>query len=340
MRALASLVAFAALTAARAEAAPTADIVVVWAPGQPVEPLAAAARAGGAAVIDRTPAASHEDLAAQVAQGIAAYDALHFDDAWTLLGRARDAADRTGAAGLATARLADLFVYRGLVRIQQGDTAAAWDELVTAMAVEPARVFDPARFPPQVIDQLERARAAIAAVARVALVVQAPPGCTTRIDGELASDVPRPLGPHWIAVACPEHLPWGTRVELAAAMTVAAHPVPLAPPDDGELLVQARVAGARALIVVATHGAIASVRLLAIDGRELVRRTVAVGEAAAAVRELLAPAPQKPWYASRWAWAAGAALLAAAILVPITAAIASEHAPTTGIVQPTNVPAW
>ena len=212
MRALASFVAFAALSAARADAAPAADVVVVWAPGQRIEPITAVARAAGAVVIDRTPAATHDDLPALVAQGIAAYDALHFDDAWTLLGRARDAADRSGAAGLAAARLADLFVYRGLVRIQQGDTAAAWDELVTAMVVEPARVFDPARFPPQVIDQLERARAAVGAMPRVALSVEAPVGCTSRIDGELATDVPRPLGPHWIATGCPDRAPWGTRV--------------------------------------------------------------------------------------------------------------------------------
>jgi len=54
-----------------------------------------------------------------------------------------------------------------------------------------------------------------------------------------------------------------------------------------------------------------------------------VGPLADAVRDLLRPEPKTRWYQSRWAWAGGAALLAAAILVPVTAVVAGDNSPST-----------
>jgi len=106
-------------------AAPGADVVVVWAPGAKVAPIEEVARQAGAAVVDRSPVADAvPDTASLLQRGIEAYDALRLDDAWETLDEARALADRTGAAGLTQAQLADLFLYRGLVKIQQGDLTA------------------------------------------------------------------------------------------------------------------------------------------------------------------------------------------------------------------------
>jgi hypothetical protein len=51
-----------------------------------------------------------------------------------------------------------------------------------------------------------------------------------------------------------------------------------------------------------------------------------LGAFARAIDAMLTPATERHhWYQSRWAWAGTAALVAAAVLVPITAAIASAH---------------
>jgi len=53
------------------------------------------------------------------------------------------------------------------------------------------------------------------------------------------------------------------------------------------------------------------------------------------VGELLEPLVEHHWYESKWAWAGGAAFLTAALLVPITAAIAGSSGPTSATVKPT-----
>jgi hypothetical protein len=54
---------------------------------------------------------------------------------------------------------------------------------------------------------------------------------------------------------------------------------------------------------------------------------------------MLAPpreAPRQRWYRSRWAWAGAAALIAAGIAVPITAAVAGAGGQTSWTVKPTG----
>jgi len=327
---------FVALTASAAEvaAAPAADLVVVWAPGAGIAPLDAAARAHGAALLDRSPAPPPTvETPKLLARAIAAYDALQLDEARAVLDQARDLADRTGAAGLTTAQLSDIFLYRGLVKVQLGDETSAWDELVTAIAVDSSRELDPARFPPKVVEQFRRAKDTLLHDRPAPdLQMDAPAGCTSFVDGAASSGKAHlPAGPHWIRVACPDRLPWGQRIDLT---TVGAHlapdPSPYAPPSDAELLVQARVAGARGLVIAEVHGAVATARIVSPDGRERDRRTVTItgdlAPLAAAVGDLLTPASEHHhWYQSKWAWAGGAAALAALVLVPITAAIASEN---------------
>ncbi|HEY0189676.1 MAG TPA: hypothetical protein VGC42_01045 [Kofleriaceae bacterium] len=334
--------ALVAALALPASAAPAADVVVVWAPGAKVGPIERVARDAGAAVIDRSPAANAlPATAATLRRGIEAYDALRFEDAWTTLDEARELADRTGAAGLSQAQLADLFLYRGLVKIQLGDTNAYWDELITAVTIDPVRVLDPARFPPRAQTELDRVHQALADRRHATLAVDAPPACTTLIDGAAASAVgsAQPLvGSHWVHVTCADRAPWGTRVELSGDQLVVARNTVLAPPTDDDILIQARTAGAKAFVAVEIRSGVGTARLVGADGRERDRRSVAItGDLttlAAAVSELLAPTDRPHWYESRWAWVAGAALVVAAIAIPVTAAVANSNGPSTWVARP------
>jgi hypothetical protein len=323
---------------AAAVAAPSADVVVVWAPGFKIAPVEAVAREAGAATIDRTPAPTRtEDIAILVNTGVEAYNALRFDDAWVALEEARRQVDETGAAGLSPAQLSDLFLYRGLVRTQRGD-AAAWDELVTALVVDPTRVLDPARFPPKVVAELERARGSVADRPRVALGVKAPDGCAVRVDGAPPTSAPLVTGPHWVNVTCPDRKLWRQRIDLTSPIGIDAQPEPIAALDELAELVQARTAGYRGLIVAEVHGHTAVVRLLAIDGRERDRRTVSVNTdlvpLADTIRRLLEPieAPV-PWYQKRWVLAAGVATAVAAIVIPTTALIVRNTRPDSGTLR-------
>lgn len=330
-----ALLVVTALVPATAQARPKADLVIAWVPGKPLAPVEAAARAAGAAVIDRSPTARPRlETSANLRRGIAAFDALQLDDAARLLGEVKAEIDRSGAAELTETELSDLFLYRALIAMQQGDETATWDELVASVTVAPARVLDPARFAPRVGAKLESVRAKLDAHPKATLTVDTPAGCTTSVDGVVvAAPQPRLVGTHWVAVRCPAYLPWGTRVELGGNMTVVARNEKIAPPTSDEMLIQARSAGASAFLVVELTGDLGVVRLVTVDGRERDRRTVTVrgdlAPVAEAVRAMLAPAPTERWYQSKWVWAAGAAFLAAAILVPLTAAAASDTTQTT-----------
>jgi hypothetical protein len=316
-------------------AAPAADLVVVWAPGGDIGPIEKAAKVHGAAVIDRSPEPpAPVETARLLQQGIDAYENLKFDEAQAALDQARDIADRTGGAGLSNTQLSDLFLYRGLVKTQLTDASAAWDELTTSIVVAPDRHLDPARFPPKVAEALQRANQDVLQKrASAPLAVNAPPSCTTTVDGiAQTGEVKHITGPHWVRALCPDYAPWGVRMDLTSlGARVEATLISYAPPREEDLLVQARVASARSLVVVEVHGQVATARLIAIDGRELDRTSVTVHDSlapvGAAVDQLLTPKTKGHWYQKRWAWAAGAAILAGVILVPITAAVAADNTP-------------
>lgn len=326
--------------AAPAAAAPAVDAVVVWAPGLERAPLVAAARARGVGVIDRSPPpVAPPAIAPLVSQAIDAYDALALDDAWATLERARAEVDATGGGDLGPSALADLFMYRALVRTQRGDLSGAWDEWSSAAVIAPERTLDPARFAPRAVADLERARAAVATRPRVALEITDAIGCQLVLDGAATAATASVLiGNHWLRVSCPGAAPWGMRLAVSAATsTVAVAARRMLAPGDDELLVVARGAGAREFITVVARGELVWVRRIGGDGRERERRTVALGDGgaviAAAVDALMRPArPRAPWYRTRWAWAAGVAGATAAIAIPLTLIIAGSDAPTTATV--------
>lgn len=329
--ACAVLAAVAAVAPAPVAAAPAADVVVVWS-AQPrpalIGRLSDAARGRGAALVDRSPAATPPaEAAAALAAGIAAYDELRFDDASAALERAMTACDRSGADGLERDQLADLLLYRGLTHIQREETGA-WDELVAAVRIDGARVLDPARFPPRAIEQLARARDLVAAGPRARLEVAAPAGCAVVIDGVTAADgaVAVAHGDHWVRAACPGHRPWGRRVTVDRdPVRIEATPAPIGPPGDDDALIQGRVSGARAVIELRLTGGVARLRRLAVDGRELDRVSLVLADdgtgdeaVVAALTSMLHEREVRArWYRSRWAWAAAGATAVAAVLVPI-----------------------
>jgi len=112
----------------------------------------------------------------------------------------------------------------------------------------------------------------------------------------------------------------------------------VAPPTDDDMLIQARMVGAKAFVAVEIRAGVGTARLVGVDGRERDRRSVTVGDdlapLAAAVYELLAPPPRTRWYESRWAWAAGAAVIVAAIVIPVTAQLTHNPTPSTLTVKP------
>ncbi len=346
LRAVANVVIVAAL-ATRAVAAPAADVVMVWAPGVDARSLDDVAKARGAAMIDLSPAPpAVAETARFLQRGIAAYQAIRFAEAQAALDQARDLVEKTGAAGLTNAQLSDLFLYRGLVRVAQDDDAGAWDELVTATVVHPTRTLDPERYPPKVAALLAKVQDDVLHEhPQAKLAIDAPAGCTIVVDGEpIAGPVLRVTGPHWARVTCPSYEPWATRVDLTRLDAhVVASPKPYARPDDASLLVQARVAGARALVAVEVGDGLALIRLISADGRERDRKSIAVhgdlAPAAPLVDAMLVPpvVVAEHWYRSRWTWAAAAAVIAAAIAIPVTAAVAGASGETSWTLKPTGL---
>ncbi|MEO8549993.1 MAG: hypothetical protein ABI678_08465, partial [Kofleriaceae bacterium] len=170
-------------------AAPNADVVVVWAPGTSIQPVAAVGRARGVAVIDRSPAPpAAVETGEFVKRGIDAYAKIRLADAQAALDQARDLAEKTGAAGLTRAQLSDLFLYRGLVKVAQGDDAAAWDELVEALVIYPSRTLDPSQYAPKIASLLARVQEDVGLKHPASnLEVEIPQGCTTFVDGELVA---------------------------------------------------------------------------------------------------------------------------------------------------------
>lgn len=326
--------------AAPAVAAPKADLVVVWAPGMRVAPVESATKKAGAAFINKSPSPEAAAQTAQlVAKGIAAFDALELDNAWQLLEQARSEAVRLGGSGLTRAQLSDLFLYRGLIKVQQGDTTSAWDELVASSTVEPTRELDPGRFSPKVRAEFDRARETVNAKPRATLTVKAPDGCSVIVDGVPApGPVSLPVGSHWINASCTARRPYGYKVELTSDVTVPIEPSPYLPPTDSEVLVQARTAGSRAFVSVEVRAGVATVRLVGLDGRERDRKTVNVtgdlGPVADALTELLTPSPERHWYQSKWTWIGVGAFAAALIAIPVTAVLSNDSGPTNASARP------
>jgi hypothetical protein len=345
-----AVAAFVAVAAASANAAPLADVVVAWGPeplGKVGEAVGDAATRAGASYIDASPAATPlPDPRPLVKRGIAAYGALEFEAAASALDAAADLVDQTGAAGLDTTTLADLYLYRSLAREQRADDTRAWEDLLIAASIDPTRALDPAGFAPRAIERFAQAKAHVAALPRAKLTFTrvAEGACRVRIDAAPVTTpvLDLPFGKHWLDAACPGRVVVRRRLDVdRPALEVAVNGAPIAPPTDADLVVQARTAAARAIVVVTVQANVVVVRRIGIDGKQQDRATATADDpraVGAVVARLLAPVERvaQPWYKRRWVWGLAGALAASALLIPL-AARAGGEAPAV-IVRPTGVP--
>jgi hypothetical protein len=345
------------------------SLAVFWAPPRPPasvaaarDALAARARRAGVAWLDLSPApAADAEAPALHRTAIEAYERLRFDEAMTALDVAVAEVERSGGDGLSTADLSDLFLYRGLTEIQLGDAAPAWEDLVRAATIDPARALDPVRFAPRAVEAFQRAQAAVQGRPQGALVVDAPSGCRTKLDGAevAAGRAQLPYGDHFVLVHCGGRRPWGTRAALAAPeLTVAAVPEVERAPAPAELLALGRDRGAARLVaVVAAIGpsapATLALRRVALsDGRTEAQASVALApggaatpDAVAAFERVLAPepvaaavaagpSPRRRWYRQPWLWGVVGAAVATAAILPFAI---GDSGPTRVELRPTGI---
>lgn len=338
-----------------AHAAPAADVVVLWSErplGGTATAIGDAASRSSAAYIDaRGDQADLPDPRPLIKRGITAYGNLELEGAINSLTAAAELVDQTGAAELDPTTLADLFLYRALAYATRGDDPRSWDDFVTVAAVQPTRVLDPANFGPRAVDRFGQARAHVAALPRGKVTLAAPAGvrCAVRIDGTAVTtrEIELPFGHHWLDATCDGRAPVRRRLNVdRVALEAKIAGTELAPPDDASLLVQARTAGSRAVLVVVVRPRTALLRRIGIDGKEQDRQTVTLhgtdrdrGDLVAAINRMLeppAPPPKEPWYKSKWVWAAGGAAIVAAILIPF--AVQNSGSAPDVVVRPDGVP--
>ena len=115
--------------------------------------FSAAVASMGARFVDATPA-EHvvPSLVPALDAAKSAYARFAFRDAITALDTLQRDAHAAGGGDLDGRQLSEMFLYRGLAKLEgtSGD-GAAWDDLVNAARLEPTRVLDPARFPPRAV---------------------------------------------------------------------------------------------------------------------------------------------------------------------------------------------
>lgn len=343
-----------AITVGEAHGAPLADVVVAWrGDGEPLgsvgAALAEAAGRAGASYVDASPApVALPDPRPLIRRGIAAYTQLELEQAATALDTAVDIVDQTGAHALDAPALGELFLYRALTHQHRRDDARAWDDLVIAATVDPARVLDPASFAPSAIERFVQAKALVAAQPKSQVVLAGAAGCRVRIDGVSTTSTVIELvfGRHWLDAECVGRAPVRRRVQVDRPATeLAVAGAPVAPPDDAALVIQARAASAHAIVVVTVQDRLAVARRIGVDGKHQDRASVATDDPPAVARMLTrllvapAPPPAPPWYRSRWAWAAAGVVVASAILIPI-AATRGGGAPADVVVAPAGELPW
>lgn len=343
-----------AITGRATDAAPLADVVVAWrGDGAPLGPvgaaLAAAAGRAGASYIDASPLAMPlPDPRAHIKRGIAAYAQLELETAASAFDAAVEIVDQTGAHALDAPALGELFLYRGLTSGHRRDDARAWDDLVIAATVDPARVLDPLSFAPSAIERFAEAKALVANQPKSRVTFAGGTECNVRIDGvaTTSDSIELVFGRHWLDAECNGRKPVRRRVQIDRPVTeLAIAGQPVAPPDDTELVIQARAASARAIVVVTVQADVAVARRIGSDGRQQDRASTTTRDPEAVARLLSrlltppSPEPTAPWYRSRWTWAAIGAVAASAILIPI-AVTRSGGATAEVTVAPTGKTPW
>jgi hypothetical protein len=303
-------------------------------------------------------AAEHDSpsLAEALVAAVADYRAFKFAAAVAKLDRLAATAQASGGDELDVRQLAELYLYRGLSRSELLQNDAAWDDFVRAARLDPARVLDPAQFPPRAVAAYRRAVADAVALPLANVRVLAPAGARVRVDGrEVTGAIAVPLGTHLLRVRAAGFQPFGGAIDVTASDERITPPlIPLrAPPADKLVALAGGPPALVAVVETALHvgGATSgdepagtrvraewrlSVRAVATDGNaRLLERAIdadsAAPAAAALVHQLLdaptpslLPAPSAVATQPRgrrmpaWSWGViGGAAAIIAIIVPI-----------------------
>jgi len=243
------------------------------------------------------PVSVPESLEARLTEAIGDYHALEPERASRSLESIVESFDRTGA-GLSRTSLLDLFAYLALVEFALGDSAGANEAMDRALAVDPAFVPTPTRFPPAFRAKVE-ARRATTRLAGLRFVV-APAGARIALDGiEFASgDAARSVasGVHVVRVEAPHHRAFVERLVvpgegLERIVALESDPVELlrnggrAGDEIASLRAAATSIGAALLVVdVVADGS--SIRATLVDDAEAIERA-ATFDATTAPSEIL-----------------------------------------------------
>jgi hypothetical protein len=333
---------------AAAAPAPAGTVAIYWQP--PGEPppgdtvrtaFTGAVRPLTARLIDASqPVPGAISLAPELEAAKADYARFAFPDAITRLDALQRSADAHGGGDLDARQLSEIFLYRGLSRLETGAADAAWDDLVRAARLDLARIMDPASFPPRAVNAYKRAVAEAAQLPQVELEVKAPADAVVRVDGApIAGVAGVMLGQHFIAVSAEGYEPWAGVVSVAGVHQRFVPPLrAYRSPDGDRLLALANDPTARRLLLGALERTATGWRFVARDitlpDGKFTTETITLGEAPAApaiealVRRL-SPQGQVRGKSSPtrwWIWAAAGAVVATATITVI--ALSSSEQPS------------
>jgi hypothetical protein len=286
----------------------------------------------GARVVDATsPPIQGPALAPALDAAKAAYARFAFPEAIAALDELERLANASGGADLDGRALSEIFLYRGLAKLETAATAAAWEDLVRAARLDPTRVVDPTQFPPRAVGVYKRAVAEVVDLPRAELTLDVPAGATVRVDGTPSTATTTvTLGSHFVSVLADGHEPWLAVVSVSSTRTHIAPPLRLyQPPQADKLLGLLGGGDPRRVLLGAlertSSGWRFTVRDIALPEGRLVSDSVALGDVPTRaavqtlVRRLVPSTPQKQKRWLPWAIAGGAALLIATSLVAASA---------------------
>jgi hypothetical protein len=297
-----------------------ATVAVYWQPpdvtslgGDARAAFSAAAASIGARFIDASPVAPVvPSLVPALDAAKDAYARFAFRDAITALDALHRDAHAAGGGDLDGRQLSEMFLYRGLAKLEatSADTAA-WDDLVNAARLEPTRVLDPARFPPRAVAAYKRAAVEAAQLPRADLLLEVPADAVVHVDGALSSPAASvTLGQHFVSLAADGFEHWAAAISVASDPTRFKPPIhPHRPPPVDRLVALAGEPEPQRLLVGvlerAPGGWTFTVRDIPLPDGRIVSDSVALGDVptraavAALVRRLRAPPavaePRRRW---------------------------------------------
>jgi hypothetical protein len=218
---------------------------------------------------------------------------LAFDEALPELDADATEVAATGGAGLSSAELSDLYLYRAMARARADWKAPAasadadhdaarvraFDDYVRAAALAPTRALNPRELPPQVIADFARAAEELRKRPRATVVVTGDADAEVSLDGAPATPVSGGVtfhdvsyGEHVLHVDELGRAPWGTSLTVAApTMNEQIPPRAALSLDDAVAAAHARRMGTRfALVAERKPGPRAEVelRLVDLDGKK------------------------------------------------------------------------